>query len=60
MSLKDYLAKEKPSLSQSSLITYNSILKSLYTKVFNSNDVDIIKFKNETIKILDYLKGITI
>jgi len=56
--LKDYLAKEKPSLSQSSLTTYNSILKSLYTKVFQSNDIDIHKFKEETNKILDYLKDL--
>ena len=56
MSLKEYLAKEKPSLSESSLVTYHSILKTLYSKVFHSNDIDINKFKNDTAIILDYLK----
>ena len=58
MSLKDYLAKEKPSLSQSSITTYHSILKSLYTKVFHSNDIEIDKLKQDTDKILDYLKDL--
>ena len=58
MSLKDYLVKEKPSLSQSSITTYHSILKSLYTKVFHSNELDLNKLKEETEKILDYLKDL--
>jgi hypothetical protein len=58
MSLKEYLVKEKPSLSQSSITTYHSILKSLYNKVFQSNDIDIIRLKDETVKILDYLKDL--
>jgi hypothetical protein len=56
--LKDYLVKEKPSLSQSSITTYHSILKSLYSKVFHSNDIDMNKFKDESDKILDYLKDL--
>ena len=56
MSLKEYLVKEKPSLSQSSITTYHSILKSLYLKVFHSNDIDINKLKDESDKILNYLK----
>ena len=58
MSLKEYLAKEKPSLSQSSITTYHSILKSLYTKVFHSNDIEINKLKQDTDKILDFLKDL--
>ena len=58
MSLKDYLVKEKPSLSQSSITTYHSILKSIYTKVFHSNELDLNKLKEETEKILDYLKDL--
>ena len=54
MSLKEYLAKEKPSLSESSLVTYHSILKTLYSKVFHSNDIDINKFKNDTAIIINY------
>lgn len=56
MSLKEYLVKEKPSLSQSSITTYHSILKSLYLKVFHSNDIEINKLKDESDKILNYLK----
>ena len=56
--LKDYLVKEKPTLSQSSITTYHSILKSLYSKVFHSNDIDMNKLKDETEKILDYLKDL--
>ena len=58
MSLQDYLVKEKPSLSPSSLKTYHSILKSLYSKVFQSNTIDILKFKEDTNKILEYLKDL--
>ena len=56
MSLKEYLVEHKPTLSTSSVTTYSSILKSLYTKVFDSNEININKLKEETDTILDYLK----
>ena len=57
MELKEYLAKEKPNLSASSITTYNSILKNLYKKVFNEETMDMDKFKDaET--ILKYLESI--
>jgi len=34
------------------------MLKTLYSKVFHSNDIDINKFKNDTAIILDYLKDL--
>jgi len=58
MSLKDYLVKEKPLLSKSSVTTYHSILKSLYNNVFDSNDIHINTLQEETEKILDYLKDL--
>ena len=56
--IKDMIKKNKPDISQSSIITYNSILKNLYKKVFNSSEIEMSKFE-ETDKILDYLKTIT-
>lgn len=57
-SIKKYVKDKKPSLSNSSIITYSSILKSLYNKVFNDNDFDLTKF-NQTEKVLEHLKNIT-
>lgn len=55
--IKDYLHTKRESLSKSSLITYTSILKNLYIKVFGDDDIDIKKF-DETEKILQFLKNI--
>ena len=52
--LKDYIHSKRPNLSNSSLITYTSILKNLYHKVFG-NDVDFHKF-DDAQSILHYLK----
>ena len=57
MNLKEYLNKEKPNLSASSITTYNSILTNLYKKVFNDGTIDMDKFK-ETEPILKYLQDI--
>jgi len=54
--LKDYIHSKRPNLSNSSLITYTSILKNLYHKVFG-NDVDFHKF-DDAQSILHYLKDI--
>ena len=54
--LKDYIHSKRPNLSNSSLITYTSILKNLYHKVFG-NDVDFHKFDDAKF-ILHYLKDI--
>ena len=52
--LKDYIHSKRPSLSNSSLITYTSILKNLYHNVFG-NDDDFHKF-DDAQSILYYLK----
>lgn len=54
-SLKQHLHHIRPTLSASSLTTYTSILKNIYHKVFNSDEIDLKKF-DETEKILAFLK----
>ena len=54
--LKKYIKDKRPSLSDSSIVTYNSILCNLYKKVFDSGDIDTKKF-DDTTKILEHLKG---
>jgi hypothetical protein len=53
--IKDLLKKNRPTLSDSSLKTYNSILSNLYKKVFPDKPLDLEKFK-ECKKFLTYLK----
>jgi integrase len=55
--VKEFVKSKKPSLSQSSITTYSSILKNLYKRVFGSNDIDMDKF-NQTEKVLEFLKDI--
>ena len=52
--LKEYIHSKRPNLSNSSLITYSSILKNLYHKVFGS-EVDFRKF-DDVDSILHFLK----
>ena len=56
-SLKEHLHSKRPTLSKSSLTTYSSILKNLYSKVFGNEQIDIKKFE-ETDKILAFLKDV--
>ena len=42
--IKDYVKQKKPSLSDSSITTYSSILKNLYKRVFDDSTVDFKKF----------------
>ena len=57
--LKEYIKEKRPSLSSSSITTYNSILTNLYKKVFGIEDskLDFKKFE-ETDKILEHLKDL--
>ena len=57
MDLKEYIHKKRPSLSASSIVTYASVLRSLYFKVFHSKDIDTKKF-DESATILQHLKDI--
>ena len=55
--IKDYIKSKRDTLSASSLTTYASILKNLYTKVFDDTEYDMKKFDN-TKKVLEYLKDV--
>ena len=55
--LKELIKEKRPQLSASSIITYHSILKNLYKKVFGTGDIDPKKF-DETEKILEHLKDL--
>jgi len=57
MDLKKAIKEKRPNLSESSITTYNSILKNLYKKVFDGDDIDLKKF-DDTQKILTYLKEV--
>ena len=43
-SIKDYIKEKRPSLSDSSLTTYASILRSLYKKLYGDGEIDFSKF----------------
>jgi integrase len=53
--IKDYISSKRPTLSKSSIVTYASILKNLYKKVFGEGEVDFKEFDN-TDKVLLFLK----
>jgi len=55
--LKDIIHSKRPTLSSSSVTTYNSILTNLYKKVFGDMKIDIQKF-SETGRILSFLKDL--
>ena len=57
MDMKEYIKKARPNLSDSSVITYASVLRSLYAKVFHSKDIDVAKFKQVN-TVLDFLKDV--
>ena len=59
MDLKEYIKSKRPSLSASSIITYASVLRSLYHKCFNSKDIDVKKFE-ESKTILEHLKDVPV
>lgn len=53
--LKEVIKKARPTLSDSSITTYNSILKNLYKKVFGEKDLDLDDFEKSD-KILKHLE----
>jgi hypothetical protein len=55
--IKDKLKENRPSLSDSSLKTYISILKNLYKKVYGSDEFLLNNFKNQD-KFIKYLDGV--
>jgi len=57
MDLKQVIKQARPTLSDSSITTYNSILKNLYKKVFGDNELKLENFENSE-KILKYLADV--
>jgi integrase len=57
MNLKEHIKAKRPILSDGSVNTYASILKSLYKKVFGDGDIDYDNFEKSS-KILDHLKDV--
>ena len=57
MNLKTEFKNKRPNLSNGSLLTYNSILSSLYKNSTNVEEIDIDKFNNTDV-ILERLKGL--
>lgn len=55
MDLKEVIKKSRPTLSDGSITTYNSILKNLHKKVFGEKDLDLDDFENSD-KILKHLE----
>lgn len=56
MTIVDKLKENRPNLSESSIKTYNSILKNLYKKIIpNDKEIDIHKFSSQYKKFLSYL-----
>lgn len=55
--LKEFIKEKRPTLSASSITTYNSILTNLYKKVFGDKEIETKKF-NETDKILKHLEDL--
>ena len=53
--IRERLKQNRPTLSESSLKTYTSILSNLYKKVFPDTALDLNKFSNHK-KFLNYLK----
>ena len=49
------LKENRPNITKSSLKTYESILRNLYKKVFNTEEISIKDF-NDSKKIINYLK----
>lgn len=55
--LRELIKEKRPKLSESSITTYNSILRSLYKKVFGTGEIHSNKFE-ETEPILEHLQGL--
>ena len=55
--ISDKLKENRPTLSDSSLKTYTSILSNLYKKVYPDNEIDLAKFQNQK-KFLTFMKDI--
>jgi integrase len=57
MDLRKELKEQRPNLSDSSITTYSSILRNLFKRVFENEEMNMKSF-NESEKIIDHLKNI--
>jgi len=55
--LKEDIKEKKPKLSKQSIITYSSILATLYSHIWSDGHYEIQKF-DDVDKVLDYLRGL--
>ena len=55
--LREDIKEKKPKLSKQSIITYSSILASLYSHIWSDGRYDINKF-DEVDKVIDFLKNV--
>ena len=53
--IKKYIADKRPTLSKSSITTYSSILKNLYSKIFGEGVADLDRFE-DCDKVIEFLK----
>lgn len=52
----NYIKEKRPTISKSSLKTYESIIRNLYEKVFNDTDYKLSKFETEEPKVIKFLR----
>jgi hypothetical protein len=56
--ISNYIKEKRKNISNSSLKTYESIIRNLYKKVFNDEEYKLDKFDKENEKVLKYLKDL--
>lgn len=56
--IRNHIAEKRPTLGDSSITTYTSILKNLYKKVFADDEYDLSKF-GDTDKVINFLKDVS-
>ena len=55
--IKNHIKEKRPNISNTSLKTYESILRNLYIKIFKDDDIDIKKF-DDSKTVIKYLKDL--
>lgn len=52
------LKEKRPNISNSSLKTYESILRNLYFKIFDDDNIDLKRFSTNVDKVINHLKNL--
>lgn len=58
MNIKEFIKERRPTLSQSSIKTYNSILTNLHNKVFGTREINDVGVFNNTDLVLTHLEDV--